>query len=387
MRRRPPAHPFLRRLAAATGAGLVLMAVAVAGFLAAAREAEVFSDRSVLAGDEVLWGPAFAQQAPAYKLRRTVHLKPELLVVGSSRVTQFRDAMAPGVRFYNAALGASSLPQLLDFAESLYPRFRPKAVLVGLDPWWFSPHRGMRSGDLWRFDYLDVVSAVLHDGLRWQVIRPLLAGAANGAADPLGGRRPVGYLAAVHANGFRADGSFQYGSIILGRDPLQDLSAAGFRNGFAYYRNSVRNASGRFGYTGPVGGNRLDDLRRFLALSRANGVEVVLTFQPVAAAVWREIEATPAQRAWFAELTAAARRVAEEAGVELFAFHDLAELGVSDAHTIDDIHVDEVATVAVMDELARRSAVLGRLLGAEGKARLAALRRAGPANGTHLVAR
>ena len=54
-----------------------------------------------------------------------------------------------------------------------------------------------------------------------KVLRTLIAEKNNRDADSLGGRKPVGYNAFSKSRGFRPDGSYQYGSILLA-NPLEN---------------------------------------------------------------------------------------------------------------------------------------------------------------------
>ena len=65
-------------------------------FITAINEKQVFSDKVIKTNEPLLWGPAFGQQHATYKLARSIYVKPEIIVLGSSRVTQFRDYLAPG---------------------------------------------------------------------------------------------------------------------------------------------------------------------------------------------------------------------------------------------------------------------------------------------------
>lgn len=368
-----PIHPFVRRLVLSAAATCVLLAGLVTGFLVLSNEWKVFSDAVVDDADQILWGPGFGQQNGPYKLRRSFAVRPEMVFLGSSRVTQFRDVMAPkGLRFFNASLAASSLTEALNFERALFPRVKPRILLLGIDPWWFRPDRG--TGDSQptsiEFSYSALVSAVFRAGLHLDVLRNLVSGDLIGHIDSLGHRRAVGYMASTTDNGFRPDGSYQYGDILTGRYALGKLRRMGREFGFSYYRTQVTGQTGRFAYVGAPDPRQADILGQIVAEARNSGVDLVLFFPPMAEGVMEAIRQTPAQARYMKEVADMVARVAAETGVPFFNRHDLAALGISDDHTLDGIHVDEIASLAALRSMIDGSPALDRLYGQEGRDQL-----------------
>lgn len=345
------------------------------GLLYRANELGLAQFDTLVRQEDVLWGPAF-YQGGAYKSARYELTRPDLLVLGSSRVTQFRAAMVPSVRFYNASLAATSLAEAETFLRAALPRHRPKAVVLGIDPWWFSPQWARQSPDHamaagtaeleipWR----TVLANALSKGTDPHFLASLKG--TPMATDPLAGRRTVGYMAGYQASGFRPDGSRQYGEQLILRQPYFDEAGFGWRNGFRYYREKVRTVSDRFAYVGPLSDQAEAGLRTVIRLCREQGVGLVLFLPSFSHAVWQEIQEVPAQRDYFARFEAATARIAAEEGVELFDLHDLAGLGMSDRQTIDDIHVDEPSTAAALLRMAEHSQVLKAVIPAADRAAL-----------------
>lgn len=347
----------------AVAASAMAVAVAVVVFLHASNELMVFDDDNILTADETLWGPAYGQQQMVYKLKRSLYKKPEFMVLGSSRVTQFRDVMAPGMSFYNATLAATNLDEALAFVRTLYPRHKPAVLLLGIDPWWFDPARGgvpEEAAEI-EFSYRKLLSGMFGKGFRRRIVLSLFSGEMRYDADELGGRRPVGYLAALSGNGFRPDGSYQYGNILLDKNTFYDMARSGSRYGYEYLVNHVRSLKGRFSYVGEPADSQIATLRDFVDYHRRNGVEIILFFPPLAPTLYRAVQETPEQRAYFAKVDAAVRRLAAESGVPFFNFHDLTALGLGDEHALDGVHVDEIASLAVIRAMAAGSPALSRL--------------------------
>ena len=66
-------------------------------------------------------------------------------------------------------------------------------------------------------------------------------------------------------------------------------------------------------------------------------------------------------------------RAAEETGTEFYDYHNLGALGIYDRHTLDALHVDEIATLALLNAMVKKSTVLSQFYGDDDKKRLATL--------------
>jgi len=370
-------HPFLRRLLASAIVSSLAMAAIISGFLYTTNEIDVFSDGVIKRADNLLWGPGFGQQHMAYKLQRALYVKPDLLMLGSSRVTQFRDVMAPdGARFYNASLAATSLGSARAFLSSLYEYHVPKTILLGIDPWWFRPGRSGQYADKGNiqqvvdFNYQAFISTALSSGASMRVLNSLMGENLRQKTDPLGGRRPVGYHAALTGNGFRADGSYQYGDILTGRNRSMKTRHMGAAENFAFYREQASLSLGRFSYTGDIDSAEQALLREIIQQAQSRGINLVLFFPPIAAKVMEAVRNTPNQAAYFNKVRKVVSAIATEFRVEFHNFHDLGELGIADSHTIDGVHVDEIASLAMLRRMIDESPVLASLYDQKGIERL-----------------
>jgi hypothetical protein len=341
---------FLSRLATSVAAAALATGAAVCVALDRTNELYLFHVDRLMHDETILWGPLFLQDTATWQLNRAAIRRPSVLMIGSSRVTQFRESMMPGAQFYNAALATSSLWDAEAYFRTLYPVHKPKTVLLGVDPWWFDAKRDPKPGRAetvsWRFDPTEQVANLLRRADNARELMNMIATPLDRGPDPIGRRTPIGYNAAATASGFRPDGSYQYGAIMLGKAPLYDRAQMGHRYGFRHERDQVRNVAGRFGYTGEASARAAETLRRIVRLHKDAGIELILFFPPVAHAVYVEIQSVPAQRDYFARVTALTRSIAAQGGIAFHEFLDYAKLGVSDTQTIDGIHADEVGSLA-----------------------------------------
>ncbi len=363
-------HPFLKRYLLTVPLTFLGLGLLLSAFLLYINETGPFGLKKVVDGENVLWGSAFEQKS-GFKLERIRRLHPDLLVVGSSRATQFRAEMFPGVSFYNAALAVTSFPEARTFFEWLLSLYRPKVVLLTVDPWWFNPARGMGAEEK------------LNDGVDSFLWRPFIANALRGLSnltlmkevwhlpaqrdqDTLGKRSPQGFGATFKASGFRPDGSFQYGNILMNMEKRYYQAGYGWQDDFKYFRNEVSASRGRFAYTGTFDAGPSDTLRAVLSSLKEAGVVVIVVLPPFPTGLIDEIKRTPMQREFFAQFERKTEEISREMGAEFHNCHDLGKLGISDRQTIDGLHVDEISTAALMLDLVPRSPSLSTLLSSSG---------------------
>lgn len=341
--------------------GLGLIAASVAVFLWQTNE--LYSFRSVIrAKDDALWGPAFSQFDYEYKLERSKFLQPEILALGSSRANQFRDVMFPGARFYSAAGAAANLEKAERFLKELYVWHRPRVLILTIDPWWLRPvdRLDAAQGDFAPEEYslAKMVSAAMRHMFDPSILLSVLREQRVGKRDPFSGRRAVGYRAAWHGDGYRPDGSTQYGRILRNADPYFNLHGYGYRNGFRYYIRAVQQQTGRFRYTGPLAATRMARLDAILDLNRRHKITTILVLAPFPEKLYQAIERSDPQRDYFTRFERAIEAAARRHGAEFFEFHNLARLGVDDSQTIDDVHADEFAYLNAVYRMLESGSVL-----------------------------
>ena len=128
---------FLSLVILALLAGLLLVPWAVCWLTASGEldQEEVVARQAQ--GEFVLFGPGLAQDIMAYKLALYAAVKPEVVVLGSSRAGNVRAAFfeRPFVNMAGAATDLESLRLLVDRMLAVH---RPKVVLLGLDFWWLT---------------------------------------------------------------------------------------------------------------------------------------------------------------------------------------------------------------------------------------------------------
>ena len=163
---------------------------------------------------KLLWLGAFKDYAP-YKLERIKVVRPEVLLVGSSRCGQARAQIFRPYKAYNACLTAWPLDHVVDFVDRATAATSPRVVIVALDYFLF----GDRLANIWRkertMDYrqgIDSHRRKLHDAAdfaersNWN-LNVLKAAVMEQQFEPIDNNRLIGTEAIRGQFGFRDDGS------------------------------------------------------------------------------------------------------------------------------------------------------------------------------------
>ncbi len=351
---------FLKRyfltLSIALLIGLGLLAPYGAWWLYASGDAAV--ERAVDAqasGQFALFGSGLSQDFVDYKLKLYAKVKPEIAAVGSSRVMQFRGAWFR-VPFLNMGGVAGNLAVLRSTIDAMLKLHQPKAVILGLDFWWFLPQ--------WEADPFKEVpptSGSYNYGLEslkkpwtWflegkisarDLFAPLLGIFGNGFR----GER-FGIMAQQGDDGFGPDGSWYYSSELLGlkkpfdfqfRDTLEQAG----RGIKAFYH-------ARTDQLGPDP-RHLDAFAEIWCRLRARGIKTFVFIAPLAGrtlALMREVDGRKKAYPHLFKL----RDALLARGIEVMDFTDPRSLSSRDCEFVDGFHGGEISYARLLRAMADR---------------------------------
>jgi hypothetical protein len=148
----------------------------------------------------------------AYKLMGVQRRRPEVIMIGSSRVLNFRSGLLTRMQtqFYNAGMSGMQLGEVAAFVNQLTPDTAPRILIVGIDRYWLNAAyndslepstlpTGQLPPELW----LRLARGVIQELLSGRFsISELLA-----ARNPSTGERALGLRAIKSGFGYTADGS------------------------------------------------------------------------------------------------------------------------------------------------------------------------------------
>ena len=301
---------------------------------------------------ETLFLRKIFQDTARYKYKNLLEKEPDIIFLGSSRIMQFRQEMfGPDTTFYNAGGLGDTILDFQAFWDILPPDDNLKIIFVGMDSYNFGQKR-ILGEDLKKTleskEYLSpanwqpYIYAARY--LALEIIKnPKRIYEFLNPKDPIGGKIAIG-LAALDGDGFRSDGSFQYGSYILARrkDPkFVDADSNPIIS-------RVRNGTGQFKPDSSFDPERMEILKRFLETARKRNIFVIGLALPYSSEVYRELITSPHQKDLFHKFRTELPEVFREEEFPFFDFSDISVLGLNDQYMFDGFHPTESAAAVML---------------------------------------
>jgi hypothetical protein len=293
------------------------------------------------AREATLYGVAYSYPIKFFKLLGVTRFNPKTLMLGSSRVMQFRSVFfSEPDAFYNAGGAAVLTAELGRFVSRVSADSRLTLLIVGLDQWWFNPDLdGQRSVHLDAEYTTDNEPFNVIQRHWFTVWKDVFLGKIT--ASILFARPPypwAGLLALAHHSGFMRDGSFYDGGIVNGHPAPGDPE---FESRETLAR--LAQASDLYRWQTRISPYAVEEVGRFLDYCSARNLVVVGFLPPFAPRVARRLFESR-HYPYIFELSRVLAPLFEAHGQALFDFTDGAALGATDAEFIDGVHgSDKVA--------------------------------------------
>lgn len=295
-----------------------------------------------------LFGLAYSDQTKIFKLTQTLARKPDVLVIGTSRSMQIRSVyFSDSISFYNAGGVISDIPELLCVKEAMKnAAYFPKILLLPLDQNFFNEeisHQDYRRCE--------------HYNRTLEKTRILSRSLTRFYSDMTSGKISLhkiffrqdgvhGINAIQNHNGFRNDGSYQYGS-------LTESFKLNGRLSFKDEENKIALGEGRFKYGSNLDQSSIDILKTFIAFCNQNDIRVIGFLPPYASSIF-DLMTKSTNYEYLSKLPVTLEKELTGFNVKIHDFSSLAYLGASDDEAIDGYHGSEVAYLRIVLELSRR---------------------------------
>lgn len=169
-----------------------------------------------------IYGPIFTKHqfnTYGYKINHAKYIKPDILVMGSSRATPFQEKFFNNT-FYNASLVMQSMNHGLQFLKDLFSTHHPKHIILCAEFWWFNNKTFKEVeylpllNDKEHFDYdsINKFFEYYHDDLiNDSIIKDILEGNENGNSI----YSTIGLRARSSLEGFFKDGYYFHVNSII----------------------------------------------------------------------------------------------------------------------------------------------------------------------------
>lgn len=288
-----------------------------------------------------IYNSALQQITFNYKLELYKRIKPETVALGSSRVLQFRQESFRQ-KFLNMG-GISGLDELELQVNEMIALGKPKTALLGIDFWWFN--------DGYTEPFL-----LPHSNRQLDRIRPdigLLAKPfiwlATGQASPADlvklatQKTPhIGVFSRLRNDGFSADGSYAYTSIINGAKPSEDQK-------FADTLSRIAKKDKLFSPAKEISEIRWKRFIEILHILEDNNIKIILLMPPFPEPVLQALSKNDG----FEYIDSLRARLHQEYP-NFHDFYDPATLQASRCEFIDGLHGGPVIYLRIANILAKK---------------------------------
>ncbi|MDR2850631.1 MAG: hypothetical protein LBV65_01105 [Desulfovibrio sp.] len=319
------------------------------------KSGDVAVERAVAAqakGDFVLFGSGVSQDFVDYKLRLYEATKPEIAVLGSSRVMQFRGDYFRA-SFINVGGTAGNLAVLRSTLDGMLAVHRPKAIILGLDFWWFMPQWEPKP-----FNEEPATSGSYNYGFEslkkpWSWLLDGKISLSELAAPLTGGFRAgrYGIMAQQTDDGFGTDGSWYYTAETTGRRHPFDYR---FEDTLKQVRYGVKAFYwAKRDQTGPSA-EHLDAFAEIYCRLKARGIATFVFITPLSGRVQDAMRQNAV--AWPHLFLLSEALFAR--GIDVLDYTDMRAFGSDDCEFVDGFHGGEVAYARILRNMADRRPTL-----------------------------
>jgi hypothetical protein len=298
----------------------------------------------------VRYSAAFSARFPHYKRSFTNKVRPEILVMGSSRSMQIRSRFFnPDYRFYSASGSVSRIAHAKYFLEKIDKDARDaiEVIVIGIDQDFFN--NKFDNGSIEQNSFPDSFEGDVSPGIvfkyNWIGVYKKLR---EGKVLTLGGlpRLPssphFGLAGKAQGRGFRLDGSSYYKDFI--ENGGNDYEGYGDYHFLETLEKIEKGKdSSRFSHTDHINPESLKRLDEFLQYCQNEGIYVVGYLPGYATVVWEKMNSMGDKYGYLNGLPEAVDGLFSKYGMRIWDFSDITSFGSSDEETIGGFHVSENA--------------------------------------------
>lgn len=299
--------------------------------------------------DLCIYGTAVHDDTFYYKIEEYAERKPDVVVLGSSRVMQFRQSFFRNP-FFNFGGSMSNINQGQHLLPLMMARHQPKLVLIGMDFWWFNDRfapvkyqdHPLPPKQRLRLEYLfDPISFLFQGKISVGRFVDVLLQSPDQSAQ---GLCTIGIGANVTGTGYGPDGSYYYGVMLTGGKP-EDADTA-----CTSTLRRVEQGNNRFEYADHVNAEHFAHFTEFVGTIQAQNIPVILFFPPLAPTVHEAVKRKQDRYGYFAEL----RTLLSQAGLKFYDFEDPSTVQTNNCEFVDGFHGGDTTTARVLLALSRK---------------------------------
>lgn len=303
----------------------------------------------------------FSHQFNIYKYKLIQIKKPKILILGSSRVMQFRDFMFhPFEKEFLTAGGmirsVSELKQYVDLVSS-EDLPKPEVVIIGVDHWW------IKKGDLYNSNWLskeglkdDAYNFSAHITAAREFLKrkdfPFYQVKRKWKKKDLYGFNTIGCLSNEDIRGFRNDGSCFYGVSLL-KDYIKKPVYID-RESFPFI-DRVKTKQKQFKTPAEIDKGKVKILLASIQDMKNMEIEIYIFPPALSNQCYQAIQASGELKTFWNQYIKELKKISNDLGVKFWPYRGPDDYGLSDKYMIDGAHPSEVFIGYYLQEMFKKN--------------------------------
>ncbi|ANV97315.1 hypothetical protein BBW65_07690 [Helicobacter enhydrae] len=297
-----------------------------------------------------IYGTALNENVFGYKLELIKQRKPEVIALGSSRVGQIREEFFT-TSFVTASNAMNTLKEGKYFLQKVLEFYKPKLVLIGLDPWFFNPSiQNYKIAEYQQIAGTNInmpkIKSILHLIYKKQFFKPKYIFDNHFISNPYTSLDSLGLNAIYKGRGFLKDGSYLYSEVFIDK-PTQDA-------GFQDTTHRIENNLAQFVYASHIDKSRIEDLLSMLKILTDHHIEFVIFITPMAPQIYTLMKSKQEKYAYIEELFIALQK----AHIKFYNYFDPTPLSRNNCEFLDGFHGGDVFYARMFYDMAQKHTLL-----------------------------
>lgn len=289
--------------------------------------------------ENALYGSALTNDIGFLKYGIISRTQPEIIALGTSRSMQFRAPFFKDATFYTTGGLGRSVDAMEEIFDRISSDYVPKIVIFAVDWFWFNPnHSAAKVPSIFEEDHPLSNRAYLYgrlyrellknENVRAQLVHPEIV-----ARDLIGNRPTIGLMAGGKSEGFRSDGSYQYGRFILYPHSYEER--------IGDIRRRIQNGKERYEIAYHVDKAEKEKLSALIHKMQEAGSHVIVVLPPFPNEIYQTFMESDGHRDFMLQFEHCVGEICAERDVPFYDFSNMAWLGAPDDEAVDGIHAGE----------------------------------------------
>lgn len=289
--------------------------------------------------ENALYGSALTDDIGFLKYGIISRTKPDIIALGTSRSMQFRAPFFKDASFYTVGGLGRSVDAMNAVFDRISSYYTPKIVILAVDWFWLNPkHPHDKRTFMFEEDHIFsnktyLYSCLYHELWQNERIQGQLIHPEIKTRDLVGNHPTIGLMAGGKSDGFRSDGSYQYGRFILYPHSYEER--------IGDIRRRIQNGGEKYETAYHVDKAEKEKLSALIHKMQEGGSHVIVVLPPFPNEIYQTFMESDGHRDFMLQFEHCVGEICAERDAPFYDFSNMAWLGAPDDEAVDGIHAGE----------------------------------------------